>query len=72
MSSETVGEVETEGKVLVVRRIHVRYRLRLRPEQRAAAERAHAAHADGCPVYRSIGGCVEMTTSLEIEEIGEA
>jgi uncharacterized OsmC-like protein len=55
--------------VLVVRRIDVTYHLRLRPEQRAAAERAHNAHADNCPVYRTIHGCVDITTSLEMEDI---
>ena len=54
--------------MLVVRRIHVTYRLKLQPDQRAAAERAHAAHADACPVYRTIGGCVDITTSLEFED----
>jgi uncharacterized OsmC-like protein len=55
--------------VLVVRRIHVTYQLRLQPEQRAAAERAYSVHADNCPVYRTIRGCVDITTSLEMEEI---
>ena len=55
--------------MLVVRRIHVTYRLRLPPEQRAAAERAHTIHADNCPVYRTIRGCVDITTSLELEDI---
>jgi uncharacterized OsmC-like protein len=55
--------------VLVVRRIHVTYDLRLRPEQRAAAERAHAVHADRCPVYRTIRGCIETTTSLQMEDL---
>jgi uncharacterized OsmC-like protein len=58
--------------VLVVRRIHVTYHLRLRPEQRAAAERVLAIHADNCPVYRTIRGCVDITTSLETEEISVA
>lgn len=55
--------------MLVVRRIHVTYRLRLHPEQRAAAERAHTIHADNCPVYRTIRSCVDITTSLEMEDI---
>jgi uncharacterized OsmC-like protein len=46
----------------------VTYHLRLRPEQRAAAERAHTIHADNCPVYRTIRGCVDITTSLEFLE----
>jgi uncharacterized OsmC-like protein len=69
LSSETTGEVEKDGNVLVVRRIHVTYELRLQPEQHAAAERAHTIHADNCPVYRTIHGCVEITTSLEMEDI---
>ena len=55
--------------MLVVRRIHVTYRLRLRREQGAAAERAHTMHADNCPVYRTIHGCVDITTSLQMEDI---
>jgi uncharacterized OsmC-like protein len=47
----------------------VTYYLRLRREQRAAAERAHTMHADNCPVYRTIHGCVDITTSLEMEDI---
>ena len=52
-----------------MRRIHVTYHVRLRPEQRAATERAHAVHADRCPVYRTIRGCIETTTSLEMEDL---
>ncbi len=55
--------------MLVVHRIHVTYRLRLQPEQRPAAERAHAVHADNCPIYRTIHRCVAITTSIELEEI---
>ena len=53
----------------MVRRIHVRYHLRLRPEQRAVAERVHSVHADRCPVYRTIHRCVDITTSLELENV---
>jgi uncharacterized OsmC-like protein len=52
-----------------VRRIHVTYQLRLQREQRAAAERAYSVHADNCPVYRTIRGCVDITTSLEMEDV---
>ncbi|MBA2598620.1 MAG: OsmC family protein [Chloroflexia bacterium] len=72
LSSEATGEIEKDGNVLLVRRIHVTYRLRLRPEQGAAAERAHAVHADNCPVYRTICGCVDITTELVFEDGGAA
>ncbi|MDP9359021.1 MAG: OsmC family protein [Chloroflexota bacterium] len=57
--------------MLVVRRIHVTYQLRLRPEQREVAERVHGFHADACPIYRTIRGCVETTTSLQMEDLAE-
>ena len=60
-----MGDVEKEGNVLVVRRIHVRYRLKAAPEQRETAERVLAFHADFCPMYRSIKAAIEVTTSLE-------
>jgi uncharacterized OsmC-like protein len=64
-----VGEVELDGKVLVIRRIHVRYRLRLDPDKREAAERVHGFHADACPVARSLRGCIDITTTLEMEDL---
>ena len=48
--------------VLVVRRIHVSYQLRLHPKLHAAAERSHTVHADNCPATRTIRGCVDITT----------
>ena len=63
--------METEGRVLIVRRIHVTYRLRLKPGERGTAERVHRIHADSCPVARSIKGCVQITTSLEMENLAD-
>lgn len=63
------GEVETEGRVLVVKRIHVDYHLKLAPENRDAAVRAHELHADSCPIARTLKGCVQITTRLHIEEV---
>jgi len=55
--------------VLVIKRIHVRYHLRLDPDtDREKVERAFSHHMPRCPVYRSIGAAVEMTTSLEVSE----
>ena len=55
--------------MLVVRRIHVAYHLRLLPEKREVAERVHGFHAGYCPLARSIRGCVDITTSLEMEDV---
>ena len=65
--------MEVEERVLVIKRIRVRYRLRLRPDQREAAERAHGTHQDHCPVARTLRGAVEIETELElVEEDGPA
>ena len=54
-----------EEKVLVIRRIRVRYLLRGGAEdRREPAERAHTRHAQRCRVARTIGGCVDIRTEL--------
>lgn len=67
LRTEATGTVTVDRGVLLLRRIHVRYRLRVDPEaDREAIERAHAAHASSCPVARSIGGSVVITTEIDV------
>jgi len=57
-----------EEKVLVIKKISVRYTLRDCPEdKREAAERSHAFHASRCPVAKSIEKAIEISTSLAFE-----
>ncbi len=58
------GEIEVDQKVLVIKRIHVKYRLRVPEDQRETAERVHEFHAGFCPVARTIEGCVDISTEL--------
>jgi uncharacterized OsmC-like protein len=59
------GEVELEGKVLVVKRIKVTYTgLNFSTEDADKVQRVLAVHADGCPVARSLEGAIEITTQL--------
>jgi uncharacterized OsmC-like protein len=59
------GEVELEGKVLVVKRIEVTYRgVRFADEDTDKVQRVLAVHADSCPVARSLKGSIEITTQL--------
>ncbi|MFQ5615155.1 MAG: OsmC family protein [Anaerolineales bacterium] len=67
--SETKGEIEKEGNVLVIRRVHVTYHLKIADEHRETAGRVHAFHAEYCPVARTIRNCVEISTTLEMESI---
>jgi hypothetical protein len=62
------GEVELEGKVLVLRRVHVRLELRAAPEHRETAERVHGFYADSCPLYRSLRAAIAITTELALVE----
>jgi uncharacterized OsmC-like protein len=64
LSAEATGEVELEDGVLVLKRIHVRYTLSLPPGKDDIARRVHDVHHRACPVYRSISGCVDITTEL--------
>ena len=63
-----MGEIEKDGSVLVIKRIHVIYRLKINSELRETAEKVHGFHADFCPVARSIKGCVDITTELKMED----
>lgn len=67
MTSEGRGEIGKDGNVLVVKRIHVTYHLKLSHDQLETAERVHGFHADFCPVARSIRDCIEISTLLEME-----
>ena len=64
--SETVGEVEVEDGVLIIRRIHVKLILKGREEDRETAQRVHGFFADKCPVYRSLKAAIQITTELEM------
>jgi uncharacterized OsmC-like protein len=64
--AEAEGEVESEDGVLVLKRIHVRYGLSLARDQEEIARRVHEVHHRACPVYRSIAGCIEIDTALEL------
>jgi uncharacterized OsmC-like protein len=64
---EARGEIENEDGVLVIKRIHVEYTLRVAADaDRDKIQRAFEHHMPNCPVYRSIGGCIDVTTSLNV------
>jgi hypothetical protein len=47
----------------------VDYYLKTAAENRETAERVNGFHAKYCPVARSIGDCIDITTVLHIEEV---
>ncbi len=55
--------------MLVIKRIHVKYVLRVDPDADGdAIQRAFDRHMDRCPVYRSIHRAIDVTTELELVE----
>ena len=68
LSCEVRGEVENEGGVLVIKRVHVAHTLRADdPETvRETVERVHGLYAQSCPVYRSVSPAFQVTSSVEI------
>ncbi len=67
--SEAVGEVELDGNVLVIRRIHVVLKLKAEESHREAASRVHGFFADRCPVYRTLKPAIAITTELVFEAL---
>ncbi len=70
LESDTIGEIEKEGNVLVIKRINITYKLRVDPqlleEKRDAIDRVMRVHPNSCPVYRSISGSIEVSATLDL------
>ncbi|MFA9430681.1 OsmC family protein [Egicoccus sp. AB-alg2] len=67
LRSEVRGEVELDGGVLVLRRVHAAYTLTVDADaDRDKIERVHGFHADKCPVARSIRDAIAISTSYEL------
>ena len=64
--ADVTGKVGKDEGVLVIREIHVQYRLRAGDADRAAIDRAMKFHPMRCPVYRTLHGCIEITTGLDV------
>jgi len=68
LTCEVRGEVENEGGVLVIKRVHVSQKLRAEnpDEIRETVERTHGIYAQGCPLYRSLSPAFQITSAVEI------
>ena len=51
----------------MIRRIHVKLRLKGQEEHKETAQRVHGFFADRCPVYRSLRDAIAITTELIFE-----
>lgn len=68
LTADVRGQVVKDEGVLVVRAIHVRYNLKASGADGDAIQRAFEMHPMRCPVYRTLHGCIEITTELAVTE----
>ena len=68
LTCDVRGEVESEGGVLVIKRVHVTHKLRAEEPETVGdtVERAHGVYAPSCPVYRSLRPAFQITSNVEI------
>jgi uncharacterized OsmC-like protein len=66
LHGETVGEIEVESKVLVIKRIKQLFHLTAKEQDRETIERVLKVYADGCPVAASIKGSIEISSELDL------
>ncbi len=58
--------MEKDDGVLVIRRIHITYHLTAPGDKHEAVQRAYELHPPRCPVYRTLSGCIDVSTELSL------
>jgi uncharacterized OsmC-like protein len=66
LGADTVGEVELQGKVLVIKRVKQTFLLAANERDRETIERVLEVYADSCPVARSVKDSIEITSKLNL------
>ena len=61
------GRIVGVGKTIRIKSIHVHYDLVVPAEAREPAERALAAHPQGCPAHQSVKGAIRVTWSATLK-----
>jgi uncharacterized OsmC-like protein len=72
LTANVTGEVEADGGVLVIRRIHVAMSLMASEEVREIVERVLEIYAMKCPLYRTLYKTIDLTSSCEIIPVSPA
>jgi organic hydroperoxide reductase OsmC/OhrA len=70
LETDADGTIEEgEGKVLLLTKVHINYRLKIPTGKRAQAERALALHHSRCPVSQSVERGIRVEWSADITEV---
>jgi uncharacterized OsmC-like protein len=66
LHADTVGEIEVESKVLVIKRIKQTFHLTADESDRETIERVLEVYADSCPVVASVKGSIAISSELDL------
>lgn len=68
LSAEVEGDIAEVDGVLRITAIRLAYRLQAPEGNREKIERVLESHADKCPAYQSVRGCIDVSWTLDIDE----
>jgi uncharacterized OsmC-like protein len=66
--AQVEGDIEDIDGVLKITKIRLHYRLKAPGGARERVERVLDSHAEHCPAYLSVKGCIECSWNVEIIE----
>jgi uncharacterized OsmC-like protein len=70
LETDVEGDIEEgENKVLLLSRVHIKYRLKIPKGTREQAERALSLHHSRCPVSQSVERGIRVEWSADIAEV---
>jgi uncharacterized OsmC-like protein len=70
LETDVDGDIEVgENKVLLLTRVHIKYRMKIPKGKRVQAERALALHHSRCPVSQSVERGIRVEWSADITEV---
>jgi uncharacterized OsmC-like protein len=70
LETEVEGDIEEgDNKVLLLTKVHIKYRMKIPQGTRPQAERALALHHARCPVSQSVERGIRIDWSAEISEV---
>ena len=67
--ADVTGDIEAVDGVLKIVRIRVSYTLKLAPDKRGEAKTAFDAYLPHCPAAQSVIGCIDISHTLEMQDI---
>jgi uncharacterized OsmC-like protein len=66
LTADVRGEIESDDGVLIIRRVHVQFRLKAPESARETVDRVHGVYKEKCPVYRTLRPAMEITSACEL------